>query len=139
MIGSLEESAVFSTICFSGSIIRLKCLSNAMSSSILPVFKARYFLRIESLVFAISFATFSRSLLSSMSTYRYQLITSRYCKVIKSFSISPNVTERHAADNILAEKARKRITASGGIASYTLTVSVIFDRRRNSSDIWQTV
>ncbi|KYN28182.1 hypothetical protein ALC57_02404 [Trachymyrmex cornetzi] len=60
MIGSLEESAVFSTICFSGSTIGLKCLSNAMSSSILPVFKARYFLRIESLVFAISFATFSR-------------------------------------------------------------------------------
>ncbi|KYN21952.1 hypothetical protein ALC57_05664 [Trachymyrmex cornetzi] len=27
----------------------------------------------------------------------------------------------------------------GGIALYTLTVSVIFDRRRNSSDIWQTV
>ncbi|KYN11573.1 hypothetical protein ALC57_16265 [Trachymyrmex cornetzi] len=27
----------------------------------------------------------------------------------------------------------------GRIASYTLTVSVIFDRRRNSSDIWQTV
>ncbi|KYN12955.1 hypothetical protein ALC57_14867 [Trachymyrmex cornetzi] len=27
----------------------------------------------------------------------------------------------------------------GGIASYTLTVSVIFGRRRNSSDIWQTL
>ncbi|KYN18582.1 hypothetical protein ALC57_09096 [Trachymyrmex cornetzi] len=57
-----------------------------------PVFKARYFLRIESLIFAISFATFSRSLLLSMSTN--------------------DLTERHAADNILAEKARKRITTS---------------------------
>ncbi|KYN18433.1 hypothetical protein ALC57_09263, partial [Trachymyrmex cornetzi] len=101
-----------------------------------------------------------------------------------AYSHSNDLTERHTADNILAEKARKRITASdstlaagvakavndskaaqrqleelqrhnrvmegrgvylapykrgrGGITSYTLTVSVIFDRRRNSSDIWQT-
>jgi len=64
-----------------------------MSSSILSAFKVRYFLRIESLVFVICFAIFSRSLISSSvlvtSMYRQQLTMLRYRKVIKSFSISP--------------------------------------------------
>jgi len=46
-----------STICCRGLIIGLKCLSIAMFSSILPVFRAR-FLRIDSLVFSISLAIF---------------------------------------------------------------------------------
>ena len=45
---------MFSTICFNGLMIGLKCLSNVISSSILLVFKVRYYLQIESLVFAIS-------------------------------------------------------------------------------------
>ncbi|KYN30178.1 hypothetical protein ALC57_00361, partial [Trachymyrmex cornetzi] len=85
MIGSLEESAVFSTICFSGSTIGLKCLSNAMSSSILPVFKAR-----------IGLATL--------------LIGCREHDI--AYSHSNDLTERHAADNILVENAWKRITVS---------------------------
>ena len=50
-----------STICYRGLIIGLKCLSNAMFSSILPVFRTWCFLRIDSLVFSISLAIFSRA------------------------------------------------------------------------------
>jgi len=61
--------------------------SNAIFSFILPIFKAWYFLRTESLIFAISLAIYSWSLLLSMSMYRNQSIISRYCKVIKFFSV----------------------------------------------------
>src|SRR5215469_3203434 len=53
-----------SAIRFKGSVIGLKCLSKAASFSILLLFKARYFFRIDSLVFTISFTNFSLSSIS---------------------------------------------------------------------------
>jgi len=61
----------------------LKCLSNAMSSSILPAFKARYFLLIESLGILSRSLIFSSMLITLM--YHQQLTMLRYRKVIKSF------------------------------------------------------
>jgi len=52
-------SELSATIC-SGLIIGLKCLYNVMFCSILPVFRAQCFLRIDPLVFSISLAIFSR-------------------------------------------------------------------------------
>jgi len=55
---SVARMPALSTKSRSGSMRGLKCLSNAMPSSILLVFRARYFLRIGSLVFSISLAIF---------------------------------------------------------------------------------
>jgi len=72
---------------------KLKCLSNATSSSILSIFKVRYLLRIKSLVFAISliylFTIFAVVHINvSRSTDH---ITQTYCKVIP-FLYHPSVS-----------------------------------------------
>ena len=71
-----------------GSIIGLKYLSNAIFSFIIPVFKILFANRIARFCNLVSclFTIF----LFSMLMYRGQLITLRYCKVIKSFSFRPS-------------------------------------------------
>jgi len=85
IIGSLEDSTMFLIICFSGSIIGEVSLQydiflhyTSLQSAILSANRI-----------TISLVIFSRFLLLSISTIRGQLITSRYCKIIKSFSVSP--------------------------------------------------
>ena len=81
------------TICRSGMVIGLKCLSNAMSSSILPVFKARCFLRKSTRSYSRSPSRFfhARTHQSCLSLAKYWqwLITLWYRELVKSFSVSP--------------------------------------------------
>jgi len=76
------------------SIIGLKCLSNAIPSSILSVFKAWHFLRIESLISAISLAIFSRSLLLSLPCQRIEVNWSHHgiIKSLNPFLYRPSVS-----------------------------------------------
>ena len=93
---SLSRARRLSTICCRGLIIGLKCLSNAMSSSILPVFRARCFLRIDSLdLLDLPHNFFTRAHIShvhvSLAKYRQRLVTLQYHELVKSLSVSLNV------------------------------------------------
>ncbi|KYN14511.1 hypothetical protein ALC57_13280, partial [Trachymyrmex cornetzi] len=104
MIGSLEESAVFSTICFSGSIIDLKCLLNCAINALpfeLHIAEYQFWgpgTRLEKLL-----ARGDRGINPLDAACREHDI---------AYLLSNDLTERHAADSILAEKARKRIISS---------------------------
>ena len=79
-----------STICCRSLIIGLKCLSIAMYSSFLPVFRAR-FLRIARLLDLSRnfFHARAHQSCSSLAKYRQRLVTLQYRELVKSLSVSP--------------------------------------------------
>ncbi|KYN07158.1 hypothetical protein ALC62_01878 [Cyphomyrmex costatus] len=103
LIGSLDDSTVFSTICFNGSVIGLKGLSNKAINA-LP-----FELHIPGYQFCGPGTRLEKRL--ARGDRGINLLDTACREHDIAYSHNNGLTERHVADNILAEKARKRITA----------------------------
>ncbi|KYN18352.1 hypothetical protein ALC57_09348 [Trachymyrmex cornetzi] len=158
MIISLEESAVSSTICFSGSII-----ANAVERLAKSYDKCAFLRTTYSRILGLRSAnaigkSHSHSRLGSYEGQNkdwYGLeneeeeeeqedsFDSETRRRVEKRNVNETLKmpRRVTTDGQLQQLAnRMRITYfRGRISSYTLTVSAIYGRRRKSNDIWQTV
>ncbi|KYN09996.1 hypothetical protein ALC57_17870 [Trachymyrmex cornetzi] len=151
MIGYLEESAVFSTICFSGSTIANSV--ERLTKSCDKRAESRSHSRLGSYEgqnedwYGLENKEEEEQEDSSDSETRRRPTRSTAARRSGVIGRKKNVDEtlkipRGVTTDVQLQQLANRMRIPyfrGGIASYTLTVSVIFDRRRNSSDIWQTV
>ncbi|KYN00152.1 hypothetical protein ALC62_09086 [Cyphomyrmex costatus] len=103
LMGSFGDSTVFSTICFNGSVIGLKGLLNKAINAL------SFELHIPGYQFCGPGTRLEKRLARGDRGINLLDTTCREHDI--AYSHNNGLTERHVADNILAEKARKRITA----------------------------